>query len=480
MRTGGVGLVLLGLCLIFGGLALHMLLAAHVDSGVTVPPFVGLGVAVLGAGWHRLVRSRGYKAATAAERVRLDTRPPVLYLRSFADDQVAGRRTTLGARSEEEQMVNVLRRIGPVVALGAPGERVPMLGAARDYVAEGHWRDWVLDKLQVAALTIIRVSDKDAFWWEVEMAARHVPPERTAFLLPSAPDGYASFRARVAGIFPQADSLPETLPRLDPTATPFLPVEDLWGLLYFDGHGRAQLRSRVLHAATVREALLLVLAMSKTQPHHAPFESMFNPLLRRTGARVHPTPRPLGILAMLGSFYFLIPLMAWNRLKGRPAIGPAALDADFDPWPPEVTDPWSRVFARAVAPVLALVPVCAAAVLLLAPSVATGATFLGFTLAAWLPLAVVVVLALDARLRRHENLKVPELVLGLYGGFLGLLAIPCAVSVITRPSYAPTAAALFLGIGSAVMGLFVAIRVYLGAARRFAEASHRRRVRRRV
>jgi len=103
-----------------------------------------------------------------------------------------------------------------------------------------------------------------------------------------------------------------------------------------------------------------------------------------------------------------------------------ALDADFGPLfapaPPEVTDPWSRVFARAVAPVLALVPVCAAAVLLLAPSVATGATILGFTLAAWLPLAVVVVLALDARLGRHEKLKAPGLFLAIYGVFWPFLS----------------------------------------------------------
>ena len=61
-----------------------------------------------------------------------DARPLVLYLRSFRDDAIAARvtRIELGEFvTEEERLVEVMQPIGPVIAIGRPGE-LPDLGAA--------------------------------------------------------------------------------------------------------------------------------------------------------------------------------------------------------------------------------------------------------------------------------------------------------------------------------------------------------------
>ena len=69
--------------------------------------------------------------------VHLRTRTPaapVLYLRSFADDGCAARR--YGALTEEEQLAKALAWVGPLLAVGRPGEVLPHVGAQRIYVAD--------------------------------------------------------------------------------------------------------------------------------------------------------------------------------------------------------------------------------------------------------------------------------------------------------------------------------------------------------
>jgi hypothetical protein len=62
----------------------------------------------------------------------------VLYLRSFALDAQLGRPSrmerflgTIPLANAEQAIVKVLRKYGPVIAIGRPGEALPPLGAAR-------------------------------------------------------------------------------------------------------------------------------------------------------------------------------------------------------------------------------------------------------------------------------------------------------------------------------------------------------------
>ena len=97
---------------------------------------VALGVVLLRTGWK-------YDVLRAADVIAADTRPPVVYLRSFQDDGrspvggVAGIFLKVGSWffpiGFEQALAAIMNRVGPFVAVGRPGERLPELGANRFY-----------------------------------------------------------------------------------------------------------------------------------------------------------------------------------------------------------------------------------------------------------------------------------------------------------------------------------------------------------
>jgi len=108
-----------------------------------------------------LKRGKQLGAGSAQALLAEDNRPPVVYLRSFQDDSVeaegtlsAERVANMGAvggailavldyeggtMTEEEQLAEALRDVGPFVAVGKPGEKLPQLGAARMYLQDSEW-----------------------------------------------------------------------------------------------------------------------------------------------------------------------------------------------------------------------------------------------------------------------------------------------------------------------------------------------------
>lgn len=134
---------------------------------------------------------------TAPETTDDDPRNPVLYLRSFTDDRVAA---TVVERSpfevgilrlpprltEEEIMAEELSMIGPCVAVGSPGERLPALGMARRYYENDKWQEGVQELMQSAELVVMRATSGVApgFWWELERAIKIVDPKKLLIILP--------------------------------------------------------------------------------------------------------------------------------------------------------------------------------------------------------------------------------------------------------------------------------------------------------
>jgi hypothetical protein len=102
--------------------------------------------------------------------------PPVLYLRSFADDDSAARRH--GALTEEEQLAKALAWIGPLFAVGKPGETLPQVGAQRIYVADNQWQARVSELMAEARLVVLRTGSTGGFRWEVERAMAALTPDR--------------------------------------------------------------------------------------------------------------------------------------------------------------------------------------------------------------------------------------------------------------------------------------------------------------
>ena len=101
---------------------------------------------------------------------RSGSRRPIFYLRAFALD------THL--QQHEEAVVRELRKVGPVIAIGRPGEPLPPLGAARFYVDDAHWKAKVADVVRVAQLVVWTTGVTEGLRWEIMHLRESLPPER--------------------------------------------------------------------------------------------------------------------------------------------------------------------------------------------------------------------------------------------------------------------------------------------------------------
>ena len=174
-----------------------------------LPVATRAGVLLVRSGWK-------YDPPAAEAVLARDPRPPIVYLRSFQDDGqllIAGSRwqmiyhlffNYLAGVGPEQELALTLQRIGPVVAIGKPGERLPELGAARLYAGDDEWRGVVEDLLHRARLVVLKVGATANLWWEAERAAALVPRQRLLFV--TIGEVSESVRQRFAALFgtPQA------------------------------------------------------------------------------------------------------------------------------------------------------------------------------------------------------------------------------------------------------------------------------------
>jgi hypothetical protein len=145
------------------------------------------------------------RARDALTVLSADPRPPVLYLRSFDDEDLPDPTfrspfhlenlpNPFIPRRYEERLVPVLRRIGPVISIGRPGERRAELGAARLYVRDQDWRAAVRYLSAGAAAVVIVVGRSLSLWWEIDLVLAHVQRERLLFFFPYADEAKARHR----------------------------------------------------------------------------------------------------------------------------------------------------------------------------------------------------------------------------------------------------------------------------------------------
>lgn len=148
-----------------------------------------LGPMLYGAS-HQINAARRAMQRDARLVLRDDRRPPVIYLRSFIHDASRQSSTHVAKMrygiplyvfrpsAHEMRLASVLKRIGPVVAIGQPGEDLPDLGAYRLYVENDYWKAEVLRLVNSAKLVVIRVGPTLGTYWEIVKVFRNVPCEK--------------------------------------------------------------------------------------------------------------------------------------------------------------------------------------------------------------------------------------------------------------------------------------------------------------
>jgi hypothetical protein len=167
---------------------------------------------------------------SAEEVLSRDHRKPVVYLRPFNEDsrRVAmcpiGRRvggwkiaqSSSPAALSEQRLTGALSHIGPFVAVGAPGDFLAPLGAARLYLADDTWQEEVEALVRGAAAIVLLPETTEGTRWEVTKVARWVDPRRVLVLVPNPvvrPLGYARIKALMAETLPIP--LPENCGNVD-------------------------------------------------------------------------------------------------------------------------------------------------------------------------------------------------------------------------------------------------------------------------
>lgn len=220
IRSGKLG------CLAAGIAGVLLVAAVSIPTGgagfLCAAPLVFVAA---GAWWW----SKRLRAPTLEQTLARDPRPPVVYLRSFDLDGVTSRtrqqrldkyipeaiNRPLKAISNlapitamerwtgqtvEDLLVKELKRVGPVIAIGRPGETAPLPGATRLYVGDD-WQERVHAMMKSATLVVIRPWISEGVLWEIKAALESCDPRRVVLIFWETPDEkYDAFRTAAAGV----------------------------------------------------------------------------------------------------------------------------------------------------------------------------------------------------------------------------------------------------------------------------------------
>ncbi|MBT2971668.1 MAG: hypothetical protein B6D72_14570 [gamma proteobacterium symbiont of Ctena orbiculata] len=211
-----------------------------------------LCLGMFGGGAMLVVYGKRHLTPRVEEVLANDHRAPILYLRSFndqADDfTLGGFFSAVGAMfgnrnmglstsswgpTFQSQLAYVMERVGPYIAVGRPGVRLPGTGAARLYVPDEQWQQRVTQLIRSARLVIIRAGTSAGLNWEIETVRRIISkPHQLLVILPLSKKGYRAFRQSVAeaGI---------KLPERPPNAM-FMTFDERWEPLFLETTGKLE------------------------------------------------------------------------------------------------------------------------------------------------------------------------------------------------------------------------------------------------
>ncbi len=201
LGCAGLALALVGTAPLYIGIPLGILAAI----GVPVPTYNAWSrehpLAANAAVWAlfasiALMALAARLSARAKTVLANDPRPPVLLLRSFADEATAPKHAeSFGdVTILEHALMRAVLRLGPFIAIGLPGEKVTYRGAGRAYYSDAEWRDAVLGFMETARCILLVAGDSPALVWEIEQIAARNHLAKTVIVLP--PDADADRRLR--------------------------------------------------------------------------------------------------------------------------------------------------------------------------------------------------------------------------------------------------------------------------------------------
>lgn len=158
----------------FGLAGMALVLAAQLapvstDSRYASTVFRGIEQATM-FGFFLLIRARRYFQVSADSLLAVDKRSPILFLRSFADDeeqQYGSSHRALLDFSLETRLANHFHRFGPFIAIGSPSDSVPQPGAARVHISDDQWQSRVIDWMKASHAIVMYCGITQWVNWEL-------------------------------------------------------------------------------------------------------------------------------------------------------------------------------------------------------------------------------------------------------------------------------------------------------------------------
>jgi hypothetical protein len=162
----------------------------------------GLGLKFLPRGSSSFALAKRHMLRKADDLLRDDSLAPILYLRSFADDEIitseeyyrdydTGKSLSLAFYTEqrprtfEEIMCSGLSLVAPVVALERPGDLLPPLGASRKSVNNKDWKSEVELLISRCRFAVLVVGNSEGLRWEFEHLLTEYNPSKILLALPA-------------------------------------------------------------------------------------------------------------------------------------------------------------------------------------------------------------------------------------------------------------------------------------------------------
>ncbi|MFE0688018.1 hypothetical protein ACFV0Z_07745 [Streptomyces xiamenensis] len=186
---------------------------SRVQGAITGVLMILGGIAAVYVGARMSRFGRRHTARLIKDPGGLEPGSYILYLRPFElDHQLYGIRPDPSrnpvrrlqsplSRTFEEDLVLTLRwRLGKVVAVGSPGERLPRVGARRFYLPTV-WKPTVSSLIGTARLVVLATGTTEGTLWELTECVRLLPPERLMLVVFTNRADYGRFRSAAQDSF---------------------------------------------------------------------------------------------------------------------------------------------------------------------------------------------------------------------------------------------------------------------------------------
>ena len=116
-----------------------------------------------------------------------DSRSPILYLRSFSleTSEESKRLNNLDAKPDET-LTTVFKQVGPLIAIGKPGDTLSPLGATRLYFDHHKWKKNVEALMSFSKLVIIEANNPSklsstGIEWEISTTIKRLKPQQVIY-----------------------------------------------------------------------------------------------------------------------------------------------------------------------------------------------------------------------------------------------------------------------------------------------------------